>query len=299
MKRIIGLIIGALFIASGVFKLIDSKSFAELMVSYNLAPLQNLSPFISGLEIFFGLCLILQIKPALTSLLIMIITVVFTIAFSYAYFFKGIEDCGCMGTTIKIPAYLSFIRNLLIIAGCFWIWRGKSEPKPESEANPQIPEWKLWTVFSITAISMCIAGSTLGKPLVNQKELTHAEPFNQTLFMQYFKELIPADQTKIFFLFGPNCEHCWNATENVKSIKLIPEFANITAITFDDEDMTSYLKEMQPNFDIMQFPRNELSNLIREVPILVVLQNGRIKYKFMSGQIPCGQMLKKMIESEK
>lgn len=69
-------------------------------------------------------------------------------------------------------------------------------------------------------------------------------------------------------------------------------------ITYAEVDTSQFMKEMQPNFEILKYPTDELYNYVIGVPILLVLENGKITNIFKANDIPCGQMLKKMIEKK-
>src|ERR1035437_8476992 len=122
LRLAIQIIIGIVFIISGALKAIDSQSFSSLISSYGFGWAGGIAPFISAIEIILGLCLILNIQTRTTVLFVTAITIVFTLLFSYAFFFRGIEDCGCMGSFLKVSPYISLSRNVLIIIGCLWIW---------------------------------------------------------------------------------------------------------------------------------------------------------------------------------
>lgn len=294
MKHIIRIsiqvLIGALFISSGFLKALDSQSFIVLTGLYGFGEfLSHLAPLMSAIEIILGLCFILDIKPKLTSLAIGLLTIFFTIAFGYAFYFKGIEDCGCMGSLLKINPYISLGRNILIIAGCFWLWRyGIDE-------ETKVGEWKKWIVYVLGGLAFSLCGYTVGVKLVDNKFKVGDQVSTTTL--RYYNERISTGKS-IVFIFSPDCSHCWNMTENVKSIKRIPEYSNVIGITYNDADTSRYMSEMQPNFDVFKYPTNELYDLVVEAPLLLVLENGKITRSFRVSHIPCGRILQKIERGE-
>jgi uncharacterized membrane protein YphA (DoxX/SURF4 family) len=290
LKRTILILAGALFVFSGAMKAVDSQSFAILIDRYGAGWAGYGAPFISGIEIILGLCLILNIRPRLTSLIVGLLTVVFTIAFTYAFFVRGVQDCGCMGSFrfLKIPAFVSFARNILIIAGCFWIWRFTEDN------NPQTSAWKKWVIYIVGSLSFCLSGYSLGAHFLNKNKIHVGDQIDAGALHQF--NYMISKGTSFVFIFGADCYHCWNATENVKSIRGIPEFNNVIGIAMYG-DTTEYMTEMKPNFPVFKNPSAELGEVINEVPVLLMLKNGKIERIFKADNIPCGHMLKRMIEN--
>jgi hypothetical protein len=288
LRKIIQFIIGLLFILSGSLKALDSQTFSVLIKSYGFwGGLGYIGPVISGSEILLGLFLILNIRPRATALIVSLLTVIFTISFAYAFFAKGIEDCGCMGNFITIPPIVSFTRNLFIIAGGLWIW------KSDADENTETDTWKKLTVLVVGCLSFLVAGFTLGKPIIDKNNIHEGDQLSTSLF-RFFNKSVFNGKT-VVYIFSPTCGHCWNSTENVKSIKEIPQFSNLVGVTFNDVDIADYVAAMQPNFEIVNYPTDELHNYVKEVPVLLILNNGKVEKMFKSQEIPCGKMLQKML----
>lgn len=284
--------IGILFIVSGLLKAVDSQTFAALINSYGIwTGLAYISPVISGVEILLGLFLVLEIMPRATTLSVIVITILFTLAFAYAFFAKGIDDCGCMGHFIKIPPLVTFVRNIFIIAGCSWLL------KSAGENESTIVVWKVWAVLLVGCLSFLVAGFTLAKPVIDKHNFHQGDQLNTKLFQFLDKSIFTGKS--VIFIFSPSCGHCWNATENVKSIKNIPEFSNLIGMTFNDADISGYVTAMQPNFEILHYPTAALYDEVKEVPILLILENGRIEKIFKSNDIPCGKILQQMLLEDK
>jgi len=89
-------LIASVYIISGLSKSFDSLSFAQLLKSYRLSRVQWGAPFIAFIEVLLGLLLILNYRKQLVAVLIGLMTIGFSLAFAYAYHFKGVTDCGCM-----------------------------------------------------------------------------------------------------------------------------------------------------------------------------------------------------------
>ena len=283
IKRIILIVFGILYLFSGISKAIDSQWFAVLIATYGFPWAGNISPVVSGLEIVLGLCLILNIRPKITTLVVGVLTILFTVIFAIGFLTKGVTDCGCMGPYIRIPSQISFARNVLIIIGCFWIWEN-SKAENVITAN-----WKKWIVYVVGALSFCLAGSTLGMQLISKSKIKVGDQIDATYLKDYQAKI--SKGRSYVFIFSSGCGHCWNATENVKTYKGIDSTNNVIGITFPNEDPTNYVREMMPNFEINKYPSPDLGSIF-EIPSFLVLEDGKIIKIFTSDKIPCLQILR-------
>src|SRR5688572_10261785 len=149
--RVISLIIGGLFVASGWLKAMDSQYFASLIASYGFAWAGYLAPVMSGIELILGFMLILNIELKKAALLTTLLTVVFTIVFGYAFFFKGIDDCGCFGSFIKIDPLVLVIKNTFIIGASALIYF-------KAQKKEKVETWKSWALLTIACLGFYAGG---------------------------------------------------------------------------------------------------------------------------------------------
>ena len=289
--NVIQILVGLLFLISGLLKALDAQDFARLISNYGSVWSGYIAPIIAGLEVILGLCLIFQIYPKYTSLVAIIVTLIFTVIFAYGYIFRGIQDCGCMGSLIKIPPSISFPRNIFIIIGCFWIW------KQSSSTQINITKIKMWTIYVLSSLTFASAGFTLAEPFIDKNNIKVGENVYEN-FLIYYSRLLGTGRSFVF-IFDTYCVRCWNATENVKSIKRIPEFSNLIGLTLPREDITEYKQKMQPNFQIYKYPTKEIFGIVKNFPVLLLIENGEIKWIFKSDDIPCGPLLKNMLFRQK
>jgi hypothetical protein len=136
MKRIIAILIGALFIYAGVVKIIDPVEFARDIDNYKMLPWTiglGLALYLPWLEIFCGLALITRVLYRGSVFIVTGLMILFIVA-SVVAKARGLDvSCGCFGHASK---YLSFTWHLaldfLLLGGLIIIRDASREIAPPS-----------------------------------------------------------------------------------------------------------------------------------------------------------------------
>ena len=117
------IIVGSLFIFSGVIKANDTIGFSYKLSEYfTVFGLDFLMPFavflsfsITIFEIFIGCLLISGKKRNFTSWSLLIMILFFTFLTFYSAYFNKVTDCGCFGDAIKLTPWESFIKDIILL----------------------------------------------------------------------------------------------------------------------------------------------------------------------------------------
>lgn len=138
MKYIINLsriLVGGLFIISGLIKLNDPVGFSFKLEEYFSQGVLDLPVFIPFalsiaffvvvLEVILGVFLLVgyRVKFTLWSLLSMI--VFFTFLTFYSAYFNKVTDCGCFGDAIKLTPWESFTKDIVLLVLILVLFLGK------------------------------------------------------------------------------------------------------------------------------------------------------------------------------
>lgn len=117
-------LVGALFIFSGLIKLNDPMGFAFKLHDYFAPGVLNmpfldpytleLSLFIVVLEVLLGVALLLGLFRNLTSWLLLLMIVFFTFLTFYSAYFNKVTDCGCFGDAIPLTPWESFGKDVIL-----------------------------------------------------------------------------------------------------------------------------------------------------------------------------------------
>ncbi len=143
MKLLVGIsriIVGVLFIISGLIKLNDPVGFSFKLKDYfapEVLDLGFLVPyalliaiFVVIFEVLVGVALLLGYlkKATLWALLLMI--VFFTFLTFYSAYFNKVTDCGCFGDAIKLTPWESFTKDIILLVFIIILFIGKKYIQP-------------------------------------------------------------------------------------------------------------------------------------------------------------------------
>ncbi len=104
------LVVGGLFLISGVGKIIAPEEFAEEIRAYEMLPVvmtNGLAYILPWVELLAGLLLVICVWRKEARLIIAVMLVVFTVAKAYTYAQGKQIDCGCGGSIV----FLKYIYN--------------------------------------------------------------------------------------------------------------------------------------------------------------------------------------------
>ncbi|MBT8235073.1 MAG: DoxX family membrane protein [Bacteroidia bacterium] len=159
MKSIITLvriIVGALFIFSGLIKLNDPVGFAFKLEEYFSPAVFDLSflmPMALALaiiivivEVLLGLALLLGYKTKLTLWLLLVMIIFFTFLTFYSAYFNKVTDCGCFGDAIPLTPWESFTKDVILLVLILILWRGRKY------ITPLVPVMKSNIVLAISLV---------------------------------------------------------------------------------------------------------------------------------------------------
>lgn len=119
------LIVGLLFILSGLAKTVDPIGFSFKLEEYFSESVLNipfLEPFALPLASFFvvfevilGLLLLLGIYKKFTLKFLLLLILFFTFLTFYSAYFNKVTDCGCFGDALKLNPWHSFYKDLALL----------------------------------------------------------------------------------------------------------------------------------------------------------------------------------------
>jgi hypothetical protein len=283
---IASLLIGSIFLVTGLVKLLAPVRFAGNIQLLKLLPtkLTILSAFtFSVIECILGLCLILQISPQWilpgTFCLLLFLT-----ALTYWSTSTGLtDDCGCYGGILEIQPYQSIMLNFFYMAG---IVAGYLYPTSNIFSNiQQIIYLSIFIpiILIITAISYWYFKN-------NNKSIVDFSPLKinrhwQLKWLQEDSDRLTNGSHIVAFL-STTCEMCriWvNVLNNIDSQGDLPNVLAVVDEAASLEEMEQFIKFHQIHFPIATMKTSTLQRLVEGFPTAVVIENGVIRDKWEAG----------------
>lgn len=118
------ILVGALFVVSGLIKANDTVGFSFKLAEYfEVFGMEFLEPMalplamiIVVLEIMLGVATLFGSKMKLISWSLLLMIVGFTFLTFYSAYFNKVTDCGCFGDAIKLTPWQSFWKDVVLLA---------------------------------------------------------------------------------------------------------------------------------------------------------------------------------------
>lgn len=133
------ILVGVLFIISGLIKLNDPVGFSFKLEEYFspsvldipfLIPLAlAISLVVVILEVLLGIMLLLGYKRGLTVWSLLLMILFFTFLTFYSAYFNKVTDCGCFGDAVKLTPWESFTKDVVLLIFILILFYGRRHIK--------------------------------------------------------------------------------------------------------------------------------------------------------------------------
>ncbi|MBS0656679.1 MAG: hypothetical protein JSR82_00365 [Verrucomicrobia bacterium] len=275
------LVLGVFFVASGVGKVVDVPGFIEVLKAYGLSG--GLVPFLALVvppaEVLLGLALLTGHASRGIGLLCLLLLIGFTAAFAYAYFGKGVTDCGCFGAleALKTQPMVSFGRNAVLMLLSLRLVVRPVQPGPILHVL-QRSSW--WLVCALTCAAFTLSGISYasGKLRWGPAPSDVGKSY-QNLPIANFAPVGPGSQLVV--AFEPNCNSCWNAMENILAFARLGAVEGITGVaTGNEEELAEFRRKFNATFPVQLITHELLHEVVGEFPAVWLVRNGRVEREF-------------------
>ena len=263
--KLAAILLGATYVFSGVSKGSDIVTFANLLSSYGSTKLVFIAPIVTGLEIFLGFGLMLNLRTKFLAKSSFYFLCILTITFAFGYFVKNIDDCGCFGNILKINPYLSFLKNGIMLAASLLIWK-----------NSNVEDKKQPIKFSIVVLFALITFTINAVEIKESNSLQVNKLNGKNLKNTFLKAYADGEQNteKAFFIFSPTCSHCKSAAKELSKSKI--KVVGLYPDVFSDSTLSIFKKEVKPNFEIYPIKTDSITKYTERFPTIFIVKNGTI-----------------------
>jgi uncharacterized membrane protein YphA (DoxX/SURF4 family) len=134
------ILVGALFIISGLIKLNDPVGFAFKLEEYFSTGVLDLpflipyalaiSLFLVIFEVMLGVMLLLGFRTRFTVWSLLLMIIFFTFLTFYSAYYNKVTDCGCFGDAIKLTPWESFTKDVVLLVFIIILFRWQNYIKP-------------------------------------------------------------------------------------------------------------------------------------------------------------------------
>ena len=138
LTQISRILVGVLFIISGLIKANDTIGFSYKLVEYFeifnmhffVDYAVSMAMFICIFEIMVGIALLIGAYTRLNMWLLLLMIVYFTLLTGYSAITNKVTDCGCFGDAIKLKPVESFLKDVLLLVFILIMFIGQKHIKP-------------------------------------------------------------------------------------------------------------------------------------------------------------------------
>ena len=267
VSKILQLLLGITFLFSAYTKAVGPGFFEITLMDQGIAPdriiASYLARFFIGLEFALGFLMLLPFYVKRLMQFTFFLLGGFTLHLIYLWSIGDTDNCGCFGEMISMTPEQSIIKNMIMLAIAFVVFRSAQTKK----IKIIIP-----IVFSAaTIISMWII-----LPIPNHKEF----PFETFTHFETRGRVDLSSGENLVAIFNLDCEHCQQAATELGELKRNQEnFPELYVLYFQEgsttvEDFESITQSSFP-FDLIEV--NTFFDLIGDSPPRVYyLKDGKV-----------------------
>ena len=267
VSKILQLLLGITFLFSAYTKAVGPGFFEITLMDQGIAPdriiASYLARFFIGLEFALGFLMLLPFYVKRLMQFTFFLLGGFTLHLIYLWSIGDTDNCGCFGEMISMTPEQSIIKNMIMLAIAFVVFRSAQTKK----IKIIIP-----IVFSAaTIISMWII-----LPIPNHKEF----PFESFTHFETRGRVDLSSGENLVAIFNLDCEHCQQAATELGDLKRNQEnFPELYVLYFQEgsttvEDFESITQSSFP-YDLIEV--NTFFDLIGDSPPRVYyLKDGKV-----------------------
>lgn len=307
------LVVSTIFVFSGIVKLIDPVGMQYKIEDYAAAlDLTNLLPspiplvlavamalveFMIGIYLFFG------IRRRATTLLLIVLMLVYVPLTLWLAVTNAVSDCGCFGDAVHLTNWQTFGKNIfLLVCSCVLWWRGNLMTRFISESA----QWII-SLYSVL-YGLFIAGACLhGEPIVDFRPFHIGQhiptamqwpedPNEQPQILDFdIDEELLIDTSYVFLLIAPHLETADDG--DMDRINEVYDYASahnyrFLCLTASGDNAISRWQDLTgAEYPFSFMDELTLKTIARSNPALMLLHDGTIVGKWSHNHIPGQQLL--------
>lgn len=248
LKIVIRLLLGAIFIASAVLKLLSVDHFELYIYSFgifNFFITALLSRLLITFEFILGVFIIFRLLYNKTWWVSMITMIGFTLFLIYAALFRNDANCHCFGSFIEIDPMGSIFKNIALILMLLWV-------KNQKELKFKYKKWLIGIVVLIGIVGafVVVPPDALYNKIYTPKSKVNEVELHKILQDSALVEISIVEGKHIVAFFVPGCKYCKMSMQKMDQIfkrNSIPVEKMQIIILGDQSRIETFMKETEVN----------------------------------------------------
>ena len=280
LKIILRLLIGVVFIASAVLKLLSIDHFELYIYSFgifNFFLTSVLSRLLISFEFLLGIFLICKFYYQKTWWLTMFTMIGFTLFLIYTAIYRNDANCHCFGSFIEIDPVGSIFKNLAIIALLLLI-------KKQNDWNFRFKNWMIAGFITLGLISTFVLfpPDTLYNKIYKPKSKVDVESFEKIIGDTTKTGLSNIQGNHIIAFYVSGCKFCKMSMQKVDNIfkkNEIPTTQFVAIVLGDTNEIVNFKKEtLSSNYQMFSHkdPVLFLKTVYGSFPTIVYMKDNSI-----------------------
>ena len=259
ITRFLSIILGIIYIASGLSKAMNIDGFVNLLLNYGSSWFGYFAPLITGFEVFLGFGLILGAYQKQLARVSFGFLIILTILFGWAYFFRGIHDCGCFGDILKLSPIVTVSKNIVMLTISWVIWN-------KSTKDNKMIFLLISLLFGIIITS--INGFEV-KSRLNSDMNLYSLDLKKSFLNSYLK-----GGNQVILIFNPLCKPCRSESLKLNGVE------NVTAIyadIFNENHIREYKSIVKPTFPAYKADKDSINKHFFVYPTILYFRNNALQ----------------------
>lgn len=280
MNKIIRVIVGFIFLLSGLLKAIDTAAFADLMSEYGATWFGFVAPLIIFIEIFLGIILVFDFYAKPISWGTAIFLLVVSSIYLYGVTARGITNCGCFGpiSWLNSKPWLTFMRNGILL--------GMLVPtliRPQEKSKEiSIPSVIFIAAIAVVVMFMC-GFSMHGARCLQKQHIFQAKELAESPLAEYVT--VHPDSTYLVFAFSYSCPYCQNSIGNVNQYVPMGMADRVIGLAVEDSVARARFERLfETNFEIREISAMQMYRLSNTMPTTFFIRHDSIVSQY-SGMV--------------
>lgn len=301
------LVVAVTFVFSGFVKLVDPLGSAYKFEEYFSSGVLNIEflipyalPFAILLilaEIMLGVMLLVGYLPKITVWSLVIIMLVFLFLTWYSAFYDKVTDCGCFGDAVKLTAWETFYKNVVLIVLVFVLLLRVKHIKPMLSVT--LVKWISFGSFLVFLYIMYYAlvhlpiidfrPYAIGKNIPEgMKHIGETPPPIHDFYLENLggeevtTEVLEADKALLVIAYNlsKSDKQGFSAIKNVTDEALNKNYVVYLLTSSMDEEYFEIQKEFNLKCEMLFCDETALKTIIRSNPGILMLEKGTVTGKW-------------------